>query len=83
MHQFCTPTRTSLQSGRYPVHVNTGLGDPCSDNTGVSQNMTGFAEKLAGAGYASRAVQSHPDGGQSNFVWLSARTPHGGASYVR
>ena len=34
------------------------------------------------SGYASRAVQFHPHGGQSDFVWLSARTPHGGASYV-
>ena len=32
--------------------------------------------------YTSWAVQVHPDGGQSDFVWLSARTPHGGASYV-
>ena len=29
------------------------------------------------SGYASRAVQFHPHGGQSDFVWLSARTPHG------
>ena len=30
-----------------------------------------------------RPVQFHPDGGQFDFVWLSAaRTPHGGASYV-
>ena len=27
--------------------------------------------------YAPRAVQFHPHGGQSDFVWLSARTPHG------
>ena len=27
--------------------------------------------------YASRAVQFNPHGGQSDFVWLSARTPHG------
>ena len=32
--------------------------------------------------YASRAVQFHPHGGQSDFVWLPARTPRGGASYV-
>ena len=38
--------------------------------------------KFAGAGYAPRDVQFHPHGGQSDFVWLSARTPHGGASYV-
>ena len=29
------------------------------------------------ARYASRAVQFHPHGGQSDFAWLSARTPHG------
>ena len=34
------------------------------------------------ATYESRAVQFHPHGGQSDFVWLPARTPHGGASYV-
>ena len=35
-------------------------------------------------GYASRAVQFHPHGGQSDFAWPSTRTthPHGGASYV-
>ena len=27
--------------------------------------------------YASRAVQFHPHSGQFDFVWLSARTPHG------
>ena len=27
--------------------------------------------------YVSRAVQFHPDGGRSDFVWLPARTPHG------
>ena len=32
--------------------------------------------------YASRTVQFHPNGGQLDFVWLPARTPHGGASYV-
>ena len=28
VHKMCTPTRTSVQSGRLPVHVNTGLGSP-------------------------------------------------------
>ena len=53
VHQFCTPTRTSVQSGRLPVHVSTGLGSPCGDNTGISQNMTGFAERLKEAGYTT------------------------------
>ena len=29
VHSVCTPTRTSVQSGRLPVHVNTGLGQCC------------------------------------------------------
>ena len=33
--------------------------------------------------YASRAVQFHPHGGQSDCVRLPARTPHGGASYIQ
>ena len=53
VHRFCTPSRTSLQSGRLPVHVNTGLGNPCSDNTGISKNMTGLAEHLKAAGYVT------------------------------
>ena len=53
VHQFCTPTRTSVQSGRLPVHVSTGLGSPCGDSTGISQNMTGFAERLQEAGYTT------------------------------
>ena len=32
--------------------------------------------------YASRAVQFHPHGVQSDFVWLPARTPHVGPQYV-
>ena len=31
---------------------------------------------------ATRAVHFHPNGGQSDSVWLPARTPLGGASYV-
>ena len=31
---------------------------------------------------ANSRIQFHPDGGQSDFVRLPARTPHGGASYV-
>ena len=36
-------------------------------------------EKLSASVWyaASRAVQFHPPGGQSDFVWLPARTPHG------
>ena len=53
VHRFCTPSRTSLQCGRLPVHVNTGLGDPCADTTGIPQNMTGLAEHLKAQGYVT------------------------------
>ena len=36
-----------------------------------------FIYVLLAGGHASRAVQFHPDGGQFDLVWLSARTPHG------
>eukprot|EP01052_Picozoa_sp_SAG31_P013556 SAG31_NODE_817_length_11849_cov_6.737362_8_plen_291_part_00 len=72
VHQYCTPTRTSVQSGRLPVHVSTGLGSPCGDNTGISQNMTGFAERLKGAGYTT-AFAGKWDAG----MVTPAHTPHG------
>ena len=34
-------------------------------------------------GTRPQPFNSTPHGGQSDFVWLPARTPHGGASYVR
>jgi len=41
-------------------------------------HATGHVSTVAGG---VRGVQFHPHGGQSDFVWLSARTPHG--AYVR
>ena len=72
VHQYCTPTRTSVQSGRLPVHVSTGLGSPCDDSTGISQNMTGFAERLKEAGYTT-AFAGKWDAGMAT----PAHTPHG------
>ena len=45
--------------------------------------VDGFQDVVPQQRYASCAVQFHPDGGQFDFVWLPARTPHAGASYVR
>jgi len=52
----CTPTRTSLQSGRLPVHVQLSLAGPCSPKAGMTRNMTAFPQHLARAGYASHHV---------------------------
>ena len=70
VHRFCTPSRTSLQSGRLPVHVNTGLGDPCADSTGIPQNMTGLAEHLKQQGYVT-AMAGKWDAGRQLARYLA------------
>eukprot|EP01051_Picozoa_sp_SAG22_P019167 SAG22_NODE_3450_length_1705_cov_1.362391_1_plen_221_part_00 len=57
----CSPTRSALQSGRAPYHVNPlnaameihNPDDPVSGFAGIPRNMTGVATKLAAAGYAT------------------------------
>lgn len=46
VHHSCTGTRTSLQSGRYPVHIQTSLKNPEDPASGMPRNLTGFAEYL-------------------------------------
>lgn len=63
-YQFCSPTRSSLQSGRYPTHVNDknmdvtvhNPSDPMSGFAGIPRNMTGIASKLKQAGYLTHQV---------------------------
>eukprot|EP00039_Didymoeca_costata_P001708 m.54477 g.54477 ORF g.54477 m.54477 type:complete len:583 (-) comp10929_c0_seq2:800-2548(-) len=62
--QFCSPTRSSLQSGRLPTHVNTeNLGtnvwnpaDPVSGFSAIPRNMTGMAVHMKKAGYATHQI---------------------------
>eukprot|EP01047_Picozoa_sp_COSAG01_P056149 COSAG01_NODE_6333_length_3731_cov_3.572687_7_plen_106_part_00 len=62
--QFCSPTRSSLQSGRYPSHVNDknldvtayNPADPVSGFAAIPRNMTGVASKLKEAGYMTHQV---------------------------
>ena len=61
VHKYCSPTRSSYQTGRYPYHVNVlnddmaihNAEDQVSGFAGVPRNMTGLAEKLAQAGYST------------------------------
>ena len=61
VYRFCSPSRSSFQTGRNPIHVNTGndaltlvnKNDPISGFAGIPRNMTVLAEKLAAAGYAT------------------------------
>jgi arylsulfatase B len=59
VYKICSPSRSSLQSGRLPVHVNTvnaapevhNPNDPISGYAGIPRNMTCIAEKLKREGY--------------------------------
>ena len=63
-YSVCSPTRSSFQSGRLPVHVNTDNADPAVYNpndpvsgfAGIPRNMTGIASKLKMAGYATHQI---------------------------
>lgn len=62
--QFCSPSRSSLLTGRLPIHVNVlnlppghyNPKDPVSGFAGIPRNMTGIAEKMKEAGYATHMV---------------------------
>lgn len=64
VYKFCSPTRSSLQSGRLPVHVNDqnlpptmhNPNDPVSGFAAIPRNMTGMATKLKEAGYACHQI---------------------------
>jgi hypothetical protein len=62
--KVCSPTRSSFQSGRLPVHVNiandccdvANPADPVSGFAAIPRNMTGIATKLREVGYATHQV---------------------------
>ena len=59
--RFCSPTRSAIQTGRSPIHVNVlnsdimqhNPADPQGGAAGAPRNMTGLASKLKGAGYST------------------------------
>ena len=60
-YRFCSPSRSSFQSGRLPVHVNTANAEPTVRNpddpiggyAGIPVNMSTIASTLKAAGYAT------------------------------
>ena len=39
VHYVCTPTRSAVQTGRLPVHVQTSLKNPEIESSGIPRNM--------------------------------------------
>lgn len=62
--QFCAPSRSAIQTGRSPIHVNVQNVNPESANPndleggwqGIPVNMTGVANHLRKAGYRTHMV---------------------------
>ena len=61
VHKYCSPSRSSLQTGRLPVHVNVinsdlfqrNTADPEGGAQGCPRNMTGLGEVMKRGGYAT------------------------------
>ncbi|CAK9065036.1 Arylsulfatase B (ASB) (N-acetylgalactosamine-4-sulfatase) (G4S) [Durusdinium trenchii] len=81
-YKICSPSRSSIQSGRLAVHVNSvnspvtsqNYEDPVSGYAGIPRNMTGIAEKLRDAGYrthrdAGMATPEHSPRGRGYETW--------------
>jgi len=80
VYKYCSPTRSAIQSGRNPYHVNplnldptiANRSDPVSGFAAVPRNMTGLATKLAAAGYKTFAAGKWDAG-----MGTMDHTPHG------
>ena len=56
--KYCSPTRSSFLSARFPCHVNQKNGMPCPgcngcDGGGIDLRMKLLPQKLRGANYRS------------------------------
>ena len=61
--RYCSPTRSSLMTGRFPIHVNQGNPLWTDDRGGADLRMALLPQKLKRAGYSTATVgkwQEHP-----------------------
>jgi hypothetical protein len=54
--QFCSPSRSSLLSGRHPIHVNVHNDGIFQPGFGIPEEMTLLPRKLNELGYTSHHV---------------------------
>ena len=52
VYKFCSPTRSSLLSGRLPYHVNEGNGPITAAGAGIPSAFTTLSERLNAAGWS-------------------------------
>eukprot|EP01064_Diplonema_japonicum_P027223 TRINITY_DN3910_c1_g4_i1.p1 TRINITY_DN3910_c1_g4~~TRINITY_DN3910_c1_g4_i1.p1 ORF type:complete len:541 (+),score=86.04 TRINITY_DN3910_c1_g4_i1:53-1624(+) len=52
----CSPTRTTILSGRYPLHTGIDSFIPVGQPWGLAQNETTLADMLLAGGYATHAI---------------------------
>jgi arylsulfatase A-like enzyme len=82
VYKYCSPTRTAIQSGRNPYHVNPlnaapeiyNPADPVSGMAAMPRNMTGMAMKMSAGGY-----KTHMFGKWDVGMATPDHTPHGSA----
>ena len=55
-YKYCSPTRSSLLSGRLPIHVTQYCNYESVRGAGTPVNMTLIADKLSAAGYRTMAI---------------------------
>ena len=55
-YEFCSPSRSSLLSGRLPGHVNIHNDDQTMPGAGIPEAMTTMPAFLASAGYITHQI---------------------------
>eukprot|EP00037_Helgoeca_nana_P013660 m.125968 g.125968 ORF g.125968 m.125968 type:complete len:523 (+) comp22161_c0_seq1:3-1571(+) len=53
---YCSPTRSSLMTGRLPAHVSEDNGNACTDVGAAPRPMATIANKLASVGYKTHQI---------------------------